>query len=209
MMESNAAAQQRLISEPSSPIQRKPVKPTLDQPEPRLVVNEASVISVGSDSRTPKIHDVDVQIHQPKVDCKADGYHNGGQLGLREHENVLPSSGGRHAFVRLDQNWWWNELLGVVLSLLAFAAIVIVLRRFEDRALPDWPYNISLNTFLALFVTIAITGLMISVSEGLSQQKWIWFLHIKRPLGDFQKYDNASRGGVVSGFKLLWTLKGR
>lgn len=34
-------------------------------------------------------------------------------------------------------------------------------------------------------------------------------MHVRRPLTDFQEYDDASRGGIVSGFKLLWTLKGR
>jgi hypothetical protein len=50
---------------------------------------------------------------------------------------------------------------------------------------------------------------MIVVLEGLGQLKWIWFMHVKQPLADFQTYEDACCGGVVSGFKLLWTLKGR
>jgi hypothetical protein len=109
----------------------------------------------------------------------------------------------------MAQDWWLNELLGLVLSLLAFIAIVIILRVYEDHALPDWPYNVTLNTFLALFTTIATAGLMVAVLEGLGQLKWIWFMRVKRPLADFQTYEDACRGGAVSSFNLLWTLKGR
>ena len=201
MMESTSA--------PPGRIQRKPVGTNhrdKNQSEPRVVDDEGSLSSITGDSRTLTISEADIQNHQPKVKYQTAGYHI---VGLGEDKHVPLSSGERNTIVRLIQDWWLNELLGLVLSVLAFTAIIIVLRLFEDRALPDWPYNISLNTFLALFITVATTGLMIAVSEGLSQLKWIWFMHIKRPLADFQEYDDASRGGIVSGFKLLWSLKGR
>jgi hypothetical protein len=197
------------ISALPSRIQQKPMGMNHrdgNQPEPRVVDDEGSGSSITGDGSTLTISEADIQKHQPKVKYQSAGYHI---VGLGEDKHVPPSSGERNTLVRLSQDWWLNESLGLVLSVLAFTAIVIVLRLFEDRALPDWPYNISLNTFLALFITIATTGIMIAVPEGLSQLKWIWFMHIKRPLADFQEYDDASRGGIVSNFKLLWTLKGR
>jgi hypothetical protein len=203
-MESNAAAQQHLILASPSQMQRKPAQ--TNQSEPRVVDEEESVSSIRGDSQTLTISEGDIQKHQPKVNYQTAGYHT---VGLGEDKHVPPLSDEQNTFVRLIQDWWLIELLGLVLSVLAFAAIVIILRVFEGHALPDWRYHISLNTFLALFITIATAGLMIGISEGLSQQKWIWFMHIQRPLADFQKYDDASRGGILSGSKLLWTLKGR
>jgi hypothetical protein len=208
-MESNAAAQQHLISAPPNRVQRKPVRTShreTNQSEPGVVDDEGSLSSISGDSRTLAISEADIQNHQPKINYQTAGYHN---VGPSEDEHVPSASSERNTVVRLVQDWWLKELLGLILSVLAFAAIVIILRVFEDHALPDWPFNISLNTFLALFITIATAGVMIAVSEALSQQKWIWFMHIKRPLADFQKYDDASHGGLLSGFTLLWTLKGR
>jgi hypothetical protein len=209
MMESNAAAQQHLIAAPPSRIRRKPVRTTYrdtNQSEPGIVDDEGFVSSIRSDSRTLIISEADIQNHQPKINYQTSDYLNS-RLGEDKHNPS--SSSDRNTIVRLIQDWWLKELLGLALSVIAFAAIVIILRAFEGNALPNWPFNISLNTFLALFITIATASLMIAVSEGLSQQKWIWFMHNKRPLADFQTYDNASRGGVFSGFALLWTLKGR
>ncbi|KAE9366582.1 hypothetical protein N431DRAFT_548413 [Stipitochalara longipes BDJ] len=208
-MESNAAAQQHLISAPPSRVHRKPVRTShreTNQSEPGIIGDEGSLSSVPGDSRTLTTSEADIPNHQPKINYHTACYHN---VRPSEDEHVPSASSERNTVVRLVQDWWLKELLGLILSVLAFAAIVIILRVFEDHALPDWPFNISLNTFLALFITIATAGIMIAVSEALGQQKWIWFMHIKRPLADFQKYDDASRGGLLSGFTLLWTLKGR
>lgn len=97
----------------------------------------------------------------------------------------------------------------LAMSILAVIAIVIVLRKFDGQPLPNWPYHINLNSFLALFTTIATTGMLVPVVESIAQLKWIWYLPKQRPLSDFQMYDEAYQGGVVGGVKLLKTLKGR
>lgn len=154
-------------SAPLSRIQRRPVGTNYrdrNQSEPR-VDDEVSLSAITGDSRTLTISEADIQKLQPKVKYQTAVYHI---VGLGEDKHVPLSSGGRNTIARLIQDWWLNELLGLVISVLTFTAIVIVLMLFEDRALPEWPYNISLNTFLALFITIATTSLMIAVSEGLS-----------------------------------------
>jgi hypothetical protein len=55
--------------------------------------------------------------------------------------------------------------------------------------------SITLNTFVALFVTLARFAFMTPVVEGLGQLKWMLFMGgDSRPLVDFEMLDEASRG---------------
>src|SRR5690606_26927973 len=119
---------------------------------------------------------------------------------------------------------WWPELLSVLLGFLSFIGkyitayaslplgtlilikptqgIIVVLSKFNEQSLPDWPYNITLNTFLAIVSTCARDTCMFPVSVAISQAQWSWFLKA-RPLYDFHLRDQASRspwGSLV----LLW-----
>lgn len=83
--------------------------------------------------------------------------------------------------------------------------IVVVLDKFDEHSLPDWPYNITLNTFLAVVSTFARAAFMFPVSVAISQAQWTWFLR-DRPLHDFHLLDQASRspwGSLV----LLWRVR--
>jgi len=127
---------------------------------------------------------------------------------MRENSLTATPTSTFNVFTRLTTDWWLVELLSCLLSLLTCAAVIIVLTSFDGRPLPNWPYNVTLNSFLALLTTIAKAGLMIPITEALSQLKWVWFAQKRRPLVDFQTFDEASRG-LIGGFKLLGTLKGR
>ncbi|KAF4876835.1 hypothetical protein CGCSCA1_v003955 [Colletotrichum siamense] len=89
---------------------------------------------------------------------------------------------------------WWQEILWCIISLVAFVALVLVLKEFNQKPLPRWPSGITLNTIIAALSTIARTAFLIPVSEGLSQSKWAWFKKKPRPLTDFDMFDQASRG---------------
>lgn len=78
---------------------------------------------------------------------------------------------------------------------------------FDGRPPPKWADGITLNTFIALFSSIAKLALMIPVIEGLGQLKWLWFASNPRTLEDFQLFDQATRGGLGC-IKLLLKLKG-
>ncbi|KAF4888369.1 hypothetical protein CGCF415_v009030 [Colletotrichum fructicola] len=84
---------------------------------------------------------------------------------------------------------WWQEILWCIISLIAFAALVLVLKEFNQKPLPRWPSGITLNTIIAALSTIARTAFLIPVSEGLSQSKWAWFKKKPRPLTDFDMFD--------------------
>ncbi|KAF6829660.1 hypothetical protein CMUS01_08078 [Colletotrichum musicola] len=88
---------------------------------------------------------------------------------------------------------WWLEMVCILVSLVAFVAIVLVLDHFDNQALPNWPFKATLNTFIALLTTVAKGAFMFPVSMAISQTKWTWFLQ-DRPLYDFHAIDQASRG---------------
>ncbi|KAI1502507.1 hypothetical protein F5X99DRAFT_408008 [Biscogniauxia marginata] len=102
---------------------------------------------------------------------------------------------------------WTLEVAGVVVALAAVGSILGVLARFNGRALPEWPYYITLNALIALLVTVATAAMGISLQSGLSQLKWIRFKEGRAPLADMERFDEASRGtwGAV---KLLATARG-
>ncbi|KAM0345694.1 hypothetical protein ACHAPU_006349 [Fusarium lateritium] len=91
---------------------------------------------------------------------------------------------------------WILETTACLGSLISFAAIIVVLRIYNQKALPDWPLHITLNTFLAFCVTFSKACFMISLAESISQWKWNIYCNTTqgRPLGDFHILDLASRG---------------
>ncbi|KAK1523129.1 hypothetical protein CPAR01_13982 [Colletotrichum paranaense] len=69
---------------------------------------------------------------------------------------------------------WWQELLCIIISITSLIVIVVVLVYYDGQTLPDWPFEITLNTFLAFFTTLAKAAFMLPVSIALSQSKFTW-----------------------------------
>ena len=76
-------------------------------------------------------------------------------------------------------------------------SIAIILLRFNGRPLTDWPFSITLNTFISLLATLARAALALPIAESISQLKWVWFQRSHRLL-DVQAFDSASRGPLGS-----------
>ncbi|KAG4437144.1 hypothetical protein IFR05_007378 [Cadophora sp. M221] len=96
----------------------------------------------------------------------------------------------------------------MVVSTAFLAGCVIVLKIYDGRTLPQWPYGITINTKIAIFSTFLTISLMVPVASAMSQLKWLWFAAPAAParaLRDFQNIDEASRGswGCV---KILFSL---
>jgi hypothetical protein len=109
---------------------------------------------------------------------------------------------------QLTRNGTWTfEILALAVALGAVAAIIGVVNRYDGRALPDWPHDITLNALIALLATFANATMSVCLSSGISQAKWIRFKKSAAPLSDMEAFDDASRGSWGS-MKLLATARG-
>jgi Protein of unknown function (DUF3176) len=116
----------------------------------------------------------------------------------RQHQN-----GGRFHFLEI----WWLELSSCVMFVTALAAVVITIYPYEGRLLPQWPYHLTINSLISVYIVILKAAMLLVAAEGLSQLKWTWFGQ-PHPLRDLLSFDDASRrpwGSLI----LIWALRGR
>lgn len=92
------------------------------------------------------------------------------------------------------RDWWVREILSLLCSLGSLIAIVIVLAKHDKIPSHSLAAGVSLNTYLAVFATLAKAGLMYPVMSCIGQLKWIWFSKNDAPLADFARFDDATRG---------------
>lgn len=96
---------------------------------------------------------------------------------------------------RLTVNWWLWEFVSMGLSALCLCAIGLLLACYNGQALPkEWPLGFTLNTYIAILSAFFKYTLAIPVDTAMGQLKWIWFRSAPKPLMDFEKFDEASRG---------------
>lgn len=103
-------------------------------------------------------------------------------------------------------DWWGSEVTSWLFGALSIGAIIITLNIHNGRPLPDWPFGITLNALISIFATIGEMAMMRPVTECISQLKWLWFRK-RRPLNEFEAFDEASRGRLGS-LRLAWKLRG-
>jgi hypothetical protein len=109
-------------------------------------------------------------------------------------------------------HWWPWEWLCELLAIGSLGAMVFVLWYYQDRPQADWRQSyFTLNGLVAFLATLVKTGLVIPVSAAIGQRKWLRFLpggkrkDPARRLGDFETFDEASRGSLGSA-KLMISL---
>lgn len=90
-------------------------------------------------------------------------------------------------------NQWWVEILNCILMIGTLCAIIAILYPNQTKPLPDWPFDISINTAVSILSTGLKTCAVLILTEGISQLKWKWFQK-ERPLHDLVIFDNATRG---------------
>ncbi|KAF2478009.1 uncharacterized protein BDR25DRAFT_207498 [Lindgomyces ingoldianus] len=109
---------------------------------------------------------------------------------------------------RVITDWWWWELFSLAVSFLSVGAIVGMLLFYRGKKQPDHVFfGITLNAYISVFSAIAKAALILPVSEGIGQLKWMWFRKGSKLL-DFFTFDSASRGPWGS-LMLLWVTKCR
>ena len=124
------------------------------------------------------------------------------QVGT-ENQSIQPrEDDSRQAHVFKN---WWMEIGACVLSLVALIAIVGTLQPHQGKPLPQWPYQVSVNTLISVYVVVLKVAILLVTAEGLGQLKWRGFQR-DRPLDDLVKYDQATRG-PLGALSLLWHLR--
>lgn len=79
---------------------------------------------------------------------------------------------------------WIPEAAWCLLAIALLISLAIVLSRFDNQALPEWPLGLTLNTVAALLATICRSMIVIPITEGISQLKWNWFVTSEQALQD-------------------------
>lgn len=103
---------------------------------------------------------------------------------------------------------WYLEIGAVILSFLALAAAIIVLRFEDGKPITQYTFYLSLNTVISILGTIAKSSLAFALAACMGQGKWNWFRSRRSELVGFQRFDEASRGPWGS-MKFLWWLRMR
>jgi hypothetical protein len=84
----------------------------------------------------------------------------------KEHSNQNPKhprfGTSQLGFLKL----WWIEIIASVLVLLAIMAIVLTLAIHQNQPLPNWPFGISVNSLVSIFVVILKSGMLLILGEG-------------------------------------------
>ncbi|ETI27489.1 hypothetical protein G647_09680 [Cladophialophora carrionii CBS 160.54] len=157
------------------------------------------------------VNAVEIPAPQPSIDVREEKLINESLQQQEEWPRL-------NRFLRVADEYWLLEWLGVFLAFGSIAGIAALLGWRNGRPSPNWHWtigrghhtkevSITINTIISLFSTAFKSGLLIPVSASLGQLKWIWFQG-GRPLSHFAAFDSAARGPLGS-VVLLWTLRGR
>ena len=124
-----------------------------------------------------------------------------------DRERDSSSTPGLSVILATFEDWWLWEVAGLLGSGIALAAVVVLLKHFDQHEQPDWN-DISLNTVVSWLSTVAKLLALIPLSKSLGQLKWTWLARNEKSMADLAAFDSASRG-AVGACQLLWTTKAR
>ena len=117
----------------------------------------------------------------------------------------LPKPGTEHPsrWTRIQESWI-AEFVVLVIAASAFAAIVILLSKYDGTALPSWN-GVTLNSLVSWLSTIA--GICMAYVAGITiaQLKWVWFAQEARSIDDMRLFNGA--GGAWGAAQLLVRLR--
>lgn len=91
--------------------------------------------------------------NKPRGTCK---------LSLQSVVSAITSPDPR----RILSRWWIYEVLACLSSLTSFFAIIGVLKLYEGRPQPDWPWDFTINSVVSLFTTLMKAALLAAIAVG-------------------------------------------
>jgi hypothetical protein len=97
-------------------------------------------------------------------------------------------------FLRFQSDTWAFEILSLLVSIIALTSAITVLKYFDGKPNPNWPYSLTLNAFISICMTVMVAALTVPVSGGLGQLKWILARRGGISVTQLDNLDRASRG---------------
>lgn len=85
--------------------------------------------------------------------------------GSNSAEKPLPEYPAHNKRENFGFRWRW-EIPSCVISVLSIIAIAIILREYDGRPLPKWPYKITINALVSVLTTLLKAGMLVVISEG-------------------------------------------
>ncbi|KAF5879158.1 uncharacterized protein Bfra_006362 [Botrytis fragariae] len=98
----------------------------------------------------------------------------------------------RYCLMEYYVDWKWEFLASLIVIACPFV-IIMTLYPNAGKPLPEWPFQISINTLLSIYGLVFKTCLTFIVTSCIGQLQWFWFSS-RRPLYDAVCYDRATRG---------------
>lgn len=89
---------------------------------------------------------------------------------------------------------WWLETGCCLLVVGGLVGIIATIKSLDGKPLPQWPYRLSINTFIAAFSVLMKASSGLVLAQGISHIKWTVLLRKPRSLHNFNIHDEASRG---------------
>ncbi|TDZ25473.1 hypothetical protein Cob_v001494 [Colletotrichum orbiculare MAFF 240422] len=127
------------------------------------------------------------------------------QQQAEHHQHHQAPTTPRPSPARHVLRYWGLEILTVFVAVCLLAAIIALLAYYDGRYMPEWPFQINLNSAIAFLSTFLRAAIVAAVAEIIGQIKWTWFAEQTRPLNHMQDFDGASRS-VLGSLKLLAVL---
>lgn len=118
------------------------------------------------------------------------------------HHQLHPAVRPRPSHSRHVLSYWCLEILTVIVAILLLAAIIGLLSYYDGRYMPEWSFDINLNSAIAFLSTFLRAAIVAAVAEIIGQIKWTWFTERTRPLHHLQDFDAASRS-IIGSFRLV------
>lgn len=112
----------------------------------------------------------------------------------RTHGKSNPN--GHDRIKNFFENTWLPELLALLISLISLITVIGLLAAYDGQDIARWqfPEGITLNAVISAFSTVSKGFLVVAVSAGLGQWKWLLFRKGDRTLKAFDVLDRSSRG---------------
>ncbi|KAI0536726.1 hypothetical protein GGR58DRAFT_379487 [Xylaria digitata] len=100
---------------------------------------------------------------------------------------------------------WTGEFITLVLSILFEGVLIgILIWMNGEPYFENWRAPLSINTVVAVLTTVTNTALMHSVGGTIGQIKWVDYQAAPQKLGNFEIYDECSRGPWGAVKALFW-----